>query len=151
MTKLNLSADLEAALAQLRRYDFCLQSDVDSFFSFSEWSPTFGGFSVNPKGAHRFTTLGKICVCVVAHTTSGTSNGVSFTMSAPVQAANIPNGYWGSSHWVTTDNGVDLATPGKSYIQGGSGIITLNSNSAGGAWTAANGKRAFFTLIYEID
>jgi hypothetical protein len=114
------------------------------------WSPTLGGFSSNPTGAvYKYIQVGKLAILMVTQSGNGTSNGATFTISAPVASAN--NGINNCTFAVAIDNGVATATPVLIVLSPNSSTIDLYSNVAGGGtWTASGGKRTTgFFLIYE--
>lgn len=124
---------------------------------FSRWQtyvPTFGGFSVDPVGYFAWQYVNPHMVAVnIRCSANGTSNGTTLTVSAPIAAATRTNAAWNAPVLYWVDNGVAMAAgvaPGRATITSGSNVITLYKDPAGTTWTGANGKRASFTLIYEI-
>ena len=115
------------------------------------WTPTLTGFSADPTNtAYRFKIEGRKCTVMVAQTTNGTSNATGFTITAPVTAATVTNGSWGTPSTIIVDNTAIPTTPGLVWLQSASNSIVLYKDMALGAWTNSGGKRAYFTLDYEI-
>jgi len=121
---------------------------------FPQWfgyTPTYSGFSANPTSVARFCIVGRVCRVQVTMTAAGTSNATTFTVSAPVTSANIPNSRAGNTWLGAMDNGAYLPAPGRVYILHNSGTITIHKNMDGSvAWTASGQKYANFGLEYEI-
>lgn len=122
--------------------------------SFPDWfnySPTLTGFSANPTNAiYKFKIDGRKVTVVVAQTTNGTSSTTGFTITAPVTARTVSNGSWGAATTIIVDNTALPTTPGLVWIQSASNSMVLYLNQSLAGWTASGGKRAYFTLVYEI-
>ena len=113
------------------------------------WTTTFTGFSANPTiSFQRWTQVGQTVHLARIDSGTGTSNSVSFTMTAPVKCQSA--GVF-SSNANVQDNSAEQTTPGGVIMStAGSTTITLLKNSSGGStWTAAGGKASGFTFTYE--
>lgn len=117
---------------------------------FNDWfsyTPIFTGFSVNPVGEHRYKISGKKIEVHVRHTTAGTSNSTSFTMSAPIASAADVSTRWIGPAVVTNDGSNDAG-----YIQmvSGESVLTPTRNLVSTSWTASGGKRVIYgNVAYE--
>lgn len=108
------------------------------------FTPTWGGFSADPSGGLiRFAVDGRTVIYNVNPGSDGTSNATTLTVTAPIAntaaARAVAQG---------RNSGADLTTPSSAQISGAT--ITVFRDNAGAAWTASGGKRAMFTLLYEI-
>lgn len=124
--------------------------EVPKALVWKPYTPTFGGFSVNPTYTAKYFLVAKLCVVDIFMSAAGTSNATTFTVTAPFASATIAGKYWGTVWWTGIDNGAVLAVPGRVIIQSASNVMTVMKDMALGAWTNANGKLADFTLIYEV-
>lgn len=116
-----------------------------------DWVPTITGFSSVPaSGIYRFSIVGNVITVMVRQPNDGTSNATTFGITAPVISKNIANFVWNQPMGSITDNGTVVATAGRVAILANSSDLTLYKDMATGAWTNSGGKRATFTLIYEI-
>lgn len=129
-------------------------SKASSPVGFPGWfnyTPVFTGFSADPGSVvARFFIDGSRCHTSVNMGSSGTSNSTAFTVTAPVAAATVSGAFWGGPQWRTVDNGANKTTPGSLSIASAASVFTLESDAAGGAWTAANGKRSNFQIDYQF-
>ena len=110
----------------------------------------YTGFSADPgTPASRFRIVDK--QCIVTHTagSNGTSNTTAFTLSLPLSASASAIATVGLLGY-TVDNGLVKTTPGGWRINASSVAITLYSDAGLAAWSGSNGKRAWFTCMYEI-
>lgn len=112
------------------------------------YTPTYGGFSVDPVMSCRFSISGKTCTVLVGLSgAAGTSNANTFTITPPVNPSNTnPVVYFPAR---VQDNDVILPTPGIARAVAG-GNIHVFADYSGRAWTASGGKAAWFALYYEI-
>lgn len=124
-----------------------LPSGFPQWFNFA---PTHGGFSADPTGAYRFSVVGRLCTYVVRNSANGTSNATSYTITAPFTAAAIANCNWGAACMFVVDGGTTQTAPARATIDQNSNVVTITKNMAGNAWTNSGGKRANFTLQFEI-
>ena len=116
-----------------------------------DWVPTITGFSSVPaSGIYRFSIVGNVITVMVRQPNDGTSNATTFGITAPVISKNIANFVWNQPMGSITDNGVVLSTAGRVAILANDTNLTLYKDMATGGWTNSGGKRATFTLIYEI-
>lgn len=118
------------------------------FGTWTSYVPVWTGFSVGPTvGYARSIKIGKTCIVQVWTTANGTSDATTTTVTLPFAAAadNVQIGLITS----LANNGSLLTSPGVIATRVNSNIADLFINMAAGAWTASNGKRASFTLIYQ--
>ena len=129
------------------------------FFSYAEtpqdfpdwfnWTPTLTGFSADPTNAvYRFRISGRMCFVKVRQGTAGTSNGVGFSVSAPIAALTLANAGWWGNPGFYVDNGV-TKTGGAVGIGTGATAVTCYTADLG-AWTASGSKRIAFLIGYEF-
>lgn len=115
--------------------------------AFSSWTPTWGGFSVNPSGVTaKYIQLGKIVLCYL-DLAAGTSNATNFTLTLPVSAKFAVS----VGPLTVTDNGSLQTTPGRMVLTAASTTATVYKDSASTGWTAANGKGAVGSWWYEAN
>jgi hypothetical protein len=106
--------------------------------------PTFAGFSSNPGGLiSKYNIRGTTCYVVHVEQGNGTSNATSFTVTMPVNAAEVTR-FSLARVW---DNGVAAAL-GQGSLVVGSAVATL-LKSAGAAWTNVGSKSADFEMFYQ--
>lgn len=114
------------------------------------YTPSFTGFSSIPTAESRFSVVGRLCTVTHYETANGTSNSTAFTVSAPIKCASVGNAYFVTNSVVVFDNGVGLTTSGRVLIAPGGTTFSLYKDPLGNVFTASNGKRASFTMSYEI-
>ena len=108
-----------------------------------DYTPTFGGFSVDPSGVCRYCIIGKLCHVVIYLTTSGTSNANTFTISLPVTGAqqtyaSIPR---------YNNNGWEYG----GFANIGYTTAQLGTNSTGlTGWVTSGLKSAYIQFFYEV-
>jgi hypothetical protein len=123
----------------------------NGFPQWFNWTTTFGGFSVNPTNIfNRFILNGTLVTLLFRQVTGGTSNSTSFTMTAPIAAANPSGiGFFMGHSW-GTDNGALKASLCPVTIGGGA-TMTIYGAPNNGAWTASGSKRVDpGTISYEM-
>ena len=115
--------------------------------SWSDFTPVFTGFSVDPTGVFRFCAFGDTVIIVVTMSTPGTSDSTIFEMTMPI-ASVAPGDTFGliSSY---TDNGQVGNPPGMLILPAASAVLELFTNSNQANWKAMNSKSAHFTFLYE--
>lgn len=124
---------------------------IEWILKYDTWVPTFGGFAADPAGGiYRYVLVGKMCTCFIGMPNAGTSNATSFSISLPFAAASVTNMTW-RAPITAYDNGAALDTPGLAIVGAGGTSVFLYTAWNGSLWTAAGGKRAQFTITYEID
>lgn len=142
-------------------YTLAVGAITDAFYSYAlgpqgfphrfNWTPTLDGFSADPTNCiYRFFIEGRSCTVEIFQATNGTSDDTIFTITPPVTARTLANATWGSTGWYAVDNGAAISTPTRATIVSGGTVINLYKDVAGAAWTNANGKRAYFSLTYDI-
>lgn len=116
------------------------------------WSPTLTGFSSDPTSTrYLFQIINAYCIVNVRQGGTGTSNATSYTMTAPITAATVSNGLWGTLCWQTYDNSAEQSSPGRAFIASAGTSITIQKTVASGTWTSSGGKMVSFTgLAYPI-
>lgn len=131
---------------------FYSRSTPSGFPGWFNWTPTFGGFSTNPTGIHRFKIEGATVRIAISEFTDGTSNGTSFLISAPVPSADMGNSSWfwigaayGHNSGVTETGNIFMEMPNASSNLSPS----RNHNNFG--WTNTGGKRILMgEIVYEF-
>lgn len=112
------------------------------------YAPVFTGFGVDPTVTARYKIEGRACTVVQYTTANGTSNAVGFTTSSPVTAAGGINTYAPAE---VRDNSVTQTVPGKVEMAASAAVFTVYLDwSSATAWTAANQKRASFSITFQI-
>lgn len=111
--------------------------------SWQNWTPTYTGFSADPTGTGRYYQQGKFGA-IRLQNSPGTSNATDFTLTMPFVAATRVN-----FPIIIQNNGV--LNFGRAETTGGSNVLTLYVNAAGGAWTNSGSKGAFFSIFVEIQ
>lgn len=126
-------------------------NNTDSSNAWLTWSPTLTGFSANPTNVnYRYKQVGKTVTIAINQAANGTSNSTGFTITLPVQAANISNMEWGSTIPLIVNNGSVPSTPGLATIASNGTVVTLYTNTAGAGWTGSGGKRIIgLVMTYE--
>lgn len=129
------------------QFYFHSATDVKHLTSFTDswqnFSPTYTGFSADPTGTGRYYQQGKFGAIRVQNS-PGTSNATDFTLTMPFVAATRVN-----FPIIIQNNGV--LNFGRAETTGGSNVLTLYVNAAGGAWTNSGSKGAFFSIFVEIQ
>lgn len=116
------------------------------------WTPTLTGFSADPTNTvYQYYIQNKTCIVDVRQATQGTSNTTGFTITVPITATTVTNAVWGIVCWQAFNNSNELSPPARAFVSSAGTTIQLQSSTASGVWTAANGKSASFTgLSYPI-
>ena len=114
------------------------------------WLPTWGGFSANPTNVlHKYKINSRTIHLIVREGAPGTSNGTSFTESAPFTPITETN-----QVFVSFGTGQNNSTNCGATLSVSSGIPTINvgfgTNNVTAGWTASGGKRITGQLFYEI-
>lgn len=126
-------------------------SKVSTPVGFPQWlaySPTVGGFAVNPTATYRFCLNGRLCTVVCNITAYGTSNSTGYTVSAPVTAG--ASGAATKLIDAAADNGSAINLGGFVTIANGGSVFSLFKDYTAGGWTAAGNKGAYFMIGYEV-
>lgn len=113
------------------------------------WAASPTGFSSVPASAvYVWRVFGRTCLLDYNEATSnGTSNATTFTATAPLSPKTTAvTAVLGT----TVDNGTVQTTPGRVVITAGSTTITFRKDTASGAWTNANGKRAVAQILIQF-
>ncbi len=114
------------------------------------WSPTIVGFSSNPTNMiHRWKADGNQMTIAVRHSTAGTSNATTYTVSLPVNAAAIANHNWSGANGFATDNSANLTVATRWNIPQSSSTVAFFKDMAVGTWTATGTKAATAVCQYE--
>lgn len=121
---------------------------VNEVGSWIPYTPVWTGFSVDPTvTSAKFFREGKICTVKIRCNTNGTSNATTTTVTVPFNASTDLQ--FGLIFSLANNNAVST-TPGSIVTRSNSNIIDLYINLQSAAWSASNGKRASFTLTYEL-
>lgn len=142
----------------LRRFStngsFTLMSDgtnwmmVNEVGSWVAYTPTFGGFSVDPTiGRADYFRIGKICTARVMISGSGTSNNTIYTVTLPFNSAEVTRG---TVTLIVNAGGVQ-AGPGLAQARLGQNTVDMFRDSSAGTWGGANTKRGDLLLTYRIQ
>ena len=124
-------------------------SQIIHMGAWKTWTPTFGGFSVDPSSViARYTQVGK-AVSVWVSMGNGTSNATTFTMTLPLAADSAGRRYHALAQVV--NNGSFGSTPGLLKTIVSSTTADLYLDGAQTAWTNVGGKRANFSFTYEAN
>lgn len=125
-------------------------ANMDSSFyvPWTNWVPTFAGFSVDPDHlVARYMRIGKMIIASIS-SYGGTSNGTSFTISAPVTAATVTNMTWRVRCAYASNGGSSIDTATVNIDSNTSTFNCYPSNNSV-AWSSSGLKRCDFTIIYE--
>lgn len=84
----NALASIQTTINSLGNAHIAADADIDiskttlgTFTDWSDWTPTYTGFSANPTtGSAKYMVLGKLCFVWYSCTGGGTSNSTSFQM-----------------------------------------------------------------------
>ena len=119
--------------------------------AWNTWTPTLGGFSVNPTGGiYKWFQTGRSVTLMVRMPNTGTSSATSITLTLPVTATTQAGMVWFGPVFDHVDNGAAQTTVGRAQILSAGTIVTLLLGANGSNWTAAGAKSASFTITYEI-
>lgn len=113
--------------------------------TYTTWTPTYTGFSVDPSGGTaNYTLIGKMCT-IHLQPGAGTSNATGFTLTLPFAAANV-----NVNSPIVVNNGTQQA--GRIQTAAGSNILTVSATIAGGTFTASGSKNCQISgWSYEIQ
>lgn len=118
--------------------------------TYTSYVPTFTGFSSDPTSiVARYNLIGKMCHVILSMGSDGTSNATTFTVTLPFAASSSVVQVF--TNVIVINNGATLTTPGRLDTRLNSNIADLYINSAAGAWSSSNGKRARIIITYEIN
>ncbi len=111
------------------------------------WVPTWTGFSVDPVlSVSEYIIIGKLVVCWLTTSVSGTSNATTLTFTLPTISAKAVVGTARGSN-----NGSTLADPVMLLSTAGSNICNAYLTfGATIAWTNVNGKQINFQFEYRM-
>lgn len=130
-------------------------SKVSTQVGFPQWfsyTPSYTGFSSNPTGGVNRFKISENTVTVMRRTgTAGTSNGVTFLITAPVTSANTTTDFWTGGMAFVSDNSSNQGSPGRVYVQANTNTITLEKAFNSNAWTPSGTKDAEYIFQYEIN
>ena len=114
--------------------------------TWSDWAPTFGGFSSDPTVVASYAQIGKT-VTARMFALAGTSNATTFTVTLPVAAKSAS--LQGFAIGPVEDNGTVQSTPGLLLTRSGSATADVYLDMASTSWTASGSKKADFVITYE--
>lgn len=121
--------------------------------SYTNYTPTFTGFSVAPtiaSGDSRWKMITRnTCHVVIYPSSAGTSNATATTLTLPFNPKS--NGAGSLQTYVITafDNGAHII--GTLRTRNASNIIDAYKSIIGGLWTASAGKTLFIDIVYQVD
>lgn len=117
------------------------------------YTPTQSGWSSTTVLTGRYTQIGK--TVILTYDVAGTSNATATNITLPdgMSATNTTNIFFGGSTEFLKNNGVNQATPGKSFINPAATptIIDFFIDFAGTTFTASGAKNVRGTIIFEVD
>jgi hypothetical protein len=118
--------------------------------AFLAWTPTLGGWSVNPTdGLYYYTKVGKMYTVTIAQPNNGTSNNTTCTFTLPAAAVTRAGVRWVASAEII-DNGSSVSTPGIGLITSGSSTLIVSKSFSISPFTASGDKRVrALTITYE--
>jgi len=115
---------------------------------YTEYTPTFNGFSVQPQvEARYYSPVSGMVHLWMTTTVHGTSISTSFSFNLPVVASSTISQNCVVASSTNNNNTESLA--GRVVITQGSTTATCYINSALGAWTAIRNKSINLNIIYE--
>ena len=138
-------SDYSLANAAITDNYYSYAAIAQGFPQWFNWTPTWGGFSINPGGTNRFMIQGNTCFVEREVGVAGTSNATTCSLTLPVAAA-VVNGRF---LVMCYDNGAWLNTVGGNYAAG-STTLNLFPTISGGVWTATGSKDTLMRGFYEI-
>lgn len=133
-----------------------IQSGVDDVVTghsadglWQPWVPVYTGFSVDPVASPaKWMSVGNTCYLEYRNGTSGTSNAVTFTMTAPVKALSLGISVGAGG---LVDNGTATQGTGRVDTAANSTVLTMSTSTGSSNWTAANGKGIDFIMFFEMS
>lgn len=145
-----LSTDYTVANAAITAPYFSLSENPLGWPCWFNWLPTITGFSVNPTGIYRWNAQGRMMHLAIRQLSDGTSNSISFTLTAPVTTIFRTNMIWQDLCQVI-DNSLLQPTAGFVFISNSSNSLVAKKALNSGNWTASGSKSiAYSSLIYEF-
>lgn len=116
-----------------------------------DWAYGPLGYSAVPTNTlARYTITRHTCRHFVREATNGTSNATTMTYELPITSKTITNTLW-SAMVGLVDNGAAVTAPGRVIFGSAQTQATVQKDLAGGAFTAANGKRITSMHILEYE
>lgn len=146
-----ISSDYTLANAAITSPAYSYADNPQGFPGWFNFTPTYGGFIVNPSGAAIICKY-KVSAKTVTYWyddrygTQGTSNATSFTVTLPVASSTAKL----AGFVAVYDNGGWSNTIGKAMVAAGSATLTLMVNASEGGWTGSGTKTAETVAIYEF-
>lgn len=120
--------------------------------SYSSYTPTFGGFSVDPVVSARYANLGgmvHLWITPSAHGTSNAGGAATLTVSLPIAAAAFAQNIVACR---ITNNNVSLTVQGLCLIAASASTATIYRDpSAIATWTASGNKSFKMSIFYEAS
>ena len=113
------------------------------------FTPTLTGFAAASPASivGRYATLGKTCIYNVYSRKVGVSSTTGFTVTLPINSANLVNHYLGYGQG--TDNTVYQNNILADIDPNSPTVVALTTQGGSAGWTASGAKDASFTVIYE--
>lgn len=124
--------------------------------SYTNYTPTYTGFSVNPiinTGDARWKMISKnTCHVIIWATTQGTSNATTMTVTLPFTAAWSGGSGFGLQQSVmgVQNNGTNVNGSVRTRVSG-SNILDCYNGVVGTAFTSSGSKGVFLNFIYQIE
>lgn len=121
------------------------------YIPWTDWTPTFTGFSADPSGGiYRYTQTGKKVTIHVAMPNAGTSNSTSFWLTLPVTASSTTDYNISILIPIAVNNSAESTTFDRANIFANAPtVIKLSKNQSITGWTASGTKSATFEMEYE--
>lgn len=119
-----------------------------SFLAWDDWTPTPGGFSVNPTINYaRWMQLGKLVIITYRDQIDGTSNSTNLTIAGlpvtPLRTQRFPV--------ISARNNGGIINTAIVDVTAASTTLTLYTDHPGTGWANTNGKGAgWFMLFLEV-
>ena len=113
------------------------------------YAPVFTGFSADPSGVHQFAMHGKWVTLTIRHSSAGTSNATTFTITLPVTAKTLTNQVW-TAPALVTDSGSAQTAPGSVLILSAGTTASIFKLYGSGSFTNSGNKSCnSAVVIYE--
>lgn len=144
-----VNTDYTIANAAITSPYYSYSANPQGYTTTFNWTPTWGGFSVNPTGTFKYSILGNTCTMFYADASAGTSNSTELTFTVPVACL---SGFASIGYpCFITDNGSNSTTPGHLVMSSGSATVNARKSFYNAAWTNSGAKQFYigsFTYIF---
>lgn len=122
----------------------------DGFPTTFAWTPTLGGFSVDPTGTYKFRIMPMGMYVDVQQSVAGTSNATTFSISAPPGVTFPASAIMGPLTFAFNNGAVVTTGINDVRSNAGGSQYDLALSGSTSTWTNANGKRCRFTMIHSL-